>query len=34
VAKYHRLLNGEPAEPPVVEAHHTHAAGPVRKGKR
>ncbi len=34
VAKYHRLLNGEPAEPPVVEAHHTHAAGPARKGKR
>jgi UPF0755 protein len=34
VAKYHRLLNGEPAEPPVVEAHHTHTAGPVRKGKR
>jgi UPF0755 protein len=34
VAKYHRLLNGEPAEPPVVEAHHTHAGGPTRKGKR
>ena len=34
VAKYHRLLNGEPEEPPVVEAHHTHAAGPGRKGKR
>ena len=34
VAKYHRLLNGEPAEPPVVEAHHTHAGGPARKGKR
>jgi UPF0755 protein len=34
VAKYHRLLNGEPAEPPVVEAHHTHAAGPARKGNR
>jgi UPF0755 protein len=34
VAKYHRLVNGEPAEPPVVEAHHTHASGPVRKGKR
>jgi UPF0755 protein len=34
VAKYHRLLNGEPAEPPVVEAHHTHAARPTRKGKR
>jgi UPF0755 protein len=34
VAKYHRLLNGEPAEPPAVEAHHTHAGGPTRKGKR
>lgn len=34
VAKYHRLLRGEPAEPPVVEAHHTHAAGPGRRGKR
>lgn len=34
VAKYHRLLRGEPAEPPVVEAHHTRAAGPARKGKR
>jgi UPF0755 protein len=34
VAKYHRLLNGEPAEPPVVEAHHTHAVKPTRKGKR
>ena len=34
VAKYHRLLRGEPAEPPVVEAHHTHAARPTRKGKR
>jgi len=34
VAKYHRLLNGEPAEPAVVEAHHTHAGGPTRKGKR
>jgi len=34
VAKYHRLLNGEPAEPPVAEAHHTHAGGPTRKGKR
>jgi UPF0755 protein len=32
VAKYHRLLRGEPEEPPVVEAHHTHAAGPGRKG--
>jgi len=34
VAKYHRLLRGEPAELPVVEAHHTHAGGPARKGKR
>jgi UPF0755 protein len=34
VAKYHRLLRGEPAEPPVVEAHHTRAAGPVRKGNK
>ncbi|HWN75790.1 MAG TPA: endolytic transglycosylase MltG [Candidatus Udaeobacter sp.] len=34
VAKYHRLLRGDPAEPPVEEAHHTHAAGPARKGKR
>jgi UPF0755 protein len=34
VAKYHRLLNGEPAEPPVVAAHHIHAGGPTRKGKR
>lgn len=34
VAKYHRLLNGEPADPPVTEAHHTHARGSARKGKR
>lgn len=34
VAKYHRLLNGEPADPPVTEAHHSHAAGSARKGKR
>jgi peptidoglycan lytic transglycosylase G len=34
VAKYHRLLRGEPAEAPVVEAHHKHAPGPGRKGKR
>jgi peptidoglycan lytic transglycosylase G len=34
VAKYHRLLRGEPAEPPVVEAHQKHTAGPARKGKR
>src|SRR5258708_38820723 len=34
VAKYHRLLRGEPAELPVVEAHQKHTAGPARKGKR
>jgi UPF0755 protein len=34
VAKYHRLLNGEPADPPVTEAHSSHAAGSARKGKR
>jgi len=34
VAKYHRLLNGEPADPPVTEAHHAHAAGSAHKGKR
>lgn len=34
VAKYHRLLNGEPADLPVTEALHTHAAGSARKGKR
>jgi UPF0755 protein len=34
VAKYHRLLRGEPADPPVVEAHHTVASGKQRKGKR
>jgi peptidoglycan lytic transglycosylase G len=34
VAKYHRLLRGEPAEPPVVEAHQKHTTGPGRKGKR
>jgi len=33
VAKYHRLLNGEPADPPATEAHHAHA-GPAHKGKR
>lgn len=33
VAKYHRLLNGEPAEPPPVEAHHTHTNRKSRKGK-
>jgi len=34
VAKYHRLLNGEPADPPVSEAPQTHAVGSARKGKR
>lgn len=34
VAKYHRLLNGEPADPPVTEAHHSHAGSSARKGKR
>jgi UPF0755 protein len=34
VAKYHRLVNGEAADPPVTEALHTHAAGSARKGKR
>ncbi len=34
VAKYHRLLNGESAEPEPVEAHHTRAAGPARKGSK
>jgi len=34
VAKYHRLLNGEPADPPATEARHTHAAGSAHKGKR
>jgi UPF0755 protein len=34
VAKYHRLLNGEPADPPVTEAHRSHAAGSAHKGKR
>lgn len=33
VAKYHRLLNGDPADPPVTEAHHSHA-GSAHKGKR
>lgn len=33
VAKYHHLLDGDPADPPVSEAHHTHG-GSVHKGKR
>jgi UPF0755 protein len=34
VAKYHRLLNGESADPPAPEAHQTQATGSGRKGKR
>ena len=34
VVKYHRLLNGQPAEPPTNEAHDAQAAGPNHKGKR
>jgi len=34
VAKYHRLLNGEPADPPVVEVHQTHSVSHAHKGKR
>jgi len=34
VAKYHRLLNGEPADPPVIEAQRAHTPGPARKGIR
>jgi UPF0755 protein len=33
VVRYHRLLNGEPPDPPPTEAHQTHAAGKTRKGK-
>ena len=34
VVKYHRLLNGEPADPPVTEKQPVHAAGTAHKGKR
>jgi len=34
VAKYHRLLNGQPADPPPSEAQHVHAGGPNHKGKK
>jgi UPF0755 protein len=34
VAKYHRLLNGEPADPPVAEAHPARAVRSAHKGKR
>lgn len=33
VARYHRLLNGEPADPPATEAHQTHKGGRAHKGK-
>ncbi len=34
VVKYHRLLNGEPADEPVAEKQPAHAAASVHKGKR
>jgi UPF0755 protein len=34
VAKYHRLLNGESADPPVPEAPQSQTAGSAPKGKR
>ena len=34
VARYHRLLNGEPADPPEPPVIHKHAASHARKGKR
>ena len=34
VAKYHRLLNGGSADPPVPEAPQTQTAGSAHKGKR
>ena len=34
VAKYHRLLNGEPADPPETQVSHERAAGRANKGKR
>lgn len=34
VAKYHRLLNGEPADPPVSEAGRAHSTSAAHKGKR
>jgi UPF0755 protein len=34
VAKYHRLLNSEAADPPVTETPHTPTAGSAHKGKR
>ena len=34
VAKYHHLLKSDSADPPVPEAHHSHAEGSAHKGKR
>ena len=34
VAKYHRLLNGEAADPPVAETRRAQAAGSAHKGKK
>lgn len=34
VAKYHRLINGQPADPPVEKPHASHAASSAHKGKR
>ena len=34
VAKYHRLLNGEPADPPVAKVYPAHVRGHAHKGKR
>jgi UPF0755 protein len=34
VAKYHRLLNGESADPPVTEQQQTHTGSSARKGKQ
>jgi UPF0755 protein len=34
VAKYHRLLNGESADPPAPEPHQTQTVAPGHKGKR
>ncbi len=34
VVKYHRLLKGQPADPPAREAHHVQTARPNQKGKK
>lgn len=34
VAKYHRLLNGEPADPPVAEAGRAHKQNSAHRGRR